>query len=230
MTVKRVPRSRGALSGFLLILLGAWGALAPFIGPYADFGYTPDQTWVWTEGRGLLQVLPGVATAIAGLILLVSANRLAGALAAGIAALAGAWFVIGQSLTQLWNGPSPGTPLGSPDRQIAEELLFFTGLGVLIVYCAALALGRFAVVGIREIREANREALAAQAPYGTGPSPYGGETEPQAPPAETQPAPEPEHGPSYQGRPDASVPTGRYSLDRPELGDQRVAGPRSDQR
>ena len=28
-----IPRSRGAASGFLLILLGLWGALVPFIGP-----------------------------------------------------------------------------------------------------------------------------------------------------------------------------------------------------
>src|SRR5690349_140551 len=130
--INRVPRSRGALSGALLVLLGTWGALAPFIGPYADFGFTPDGTWVWTEGRGLLQVLPGVATALAGLLLLVSASRVAGAFAAGVAALSGAWFVLGPSLVQLWNGPGVGTPLGSPDRQIAEQLLMFTGLGVLI--------------------------------------------------------------------------------------------------
>ena len=29
----RVPRTRGVASGYLLILLGAWGALIPFIGP-----------------------------------------------------------------------------------------------------------------------------------------------------------------------------------------------------
>ena len=39
----RVPRSRGALSGVLLLLLGAWGALIPFIGPYFNYAYTPDR-------------------------------------------------------------------------------------------------------------------------------------------------------------------------------------------
>ena len=28
----RMPRSRGAASGFLLVLLGIWGALIPFVG------------------------------------------------------------------------------------------------------------------------------------------------------------------------------------------------------
>ena len=43
----RVARSRGAVSGFLLVLLGLWGALIPFVGPYFDLTYTPD-----APGRG----------------------------------------------------------------------------------------------------------------------------------------------------------------------------------
>jgi hypothetical protein len=37
----RVPRSRGALSGALLVLLGLWGGLIAFVGPYFHFAYTP---------------------------------------------------------------------------------------------------------------------------------------------------------------------------------------------
>ncbi len=51
----RMPRSRGATSGFLLVLLGIWGALIPFVGPYFDFAFTPDQSWVWTTARGWLR-------------------------------------------------------------------------------------------------------------------------------------------------------------------------------
>ena len=84
MTDTRVParggrlhiaRSRGALSGFLLLALGAWGALIPFVGPYFDFAYTPDSPWVWTVGRGWLEVLPGAVAAVGGLLLLMSRNR-----------------------------------------------------------------------------------------------------------------------------------------------------------
>ena len=66
----QMPRSRGAASGFLLILLGAWGALIPFVGPYFDFAFTPDQEWTWTVARGWLEVLPGAATALGGLCFL----------------------------------------------------------------------------------------------------------------------------------------------------------------
>ena len=37
----RIPRSRGAVSGLLLIVLGAWSALIPFIGPSFDLATTP---------------------------------------------------------------------------------------------------------------------------------------------------------------------------------------------
>src|SRR5262249_27517549 len=58
----RVRRSRGALSGLLLMLLGIWGALIPFIGPYFNYAYTPDRAWQATSGRMWLEVLPGAVT------------------------------------------------------------------------------------------------------------------------------------------------------------------------
>jgi len=47
----RVPRSRGAMTGLLLVLLGAWGGLIAFIGPYFHYAYTPDSAWTYTSGR-----------------------------------------------------------------------------------------------------------------------------------------------------------------------------------
>jgi hypothetical protein len=69
-----VPRTRGTVSGILLVLLGAWGAVIPFIGPYLSFSFTPDGAWTWTAGHGWLEVLPGAAAALGGL-LLSSGNR-----------------------------------------------------------------------------------------------------------------------------------------------------------
>ena len=37
-----IPRSRGAASGLLVIVLGLWGALVPFVGPYFNFAFSPD--------------------------------------------------------------------------------------------------------------------------------------------------------------------------------------------
>ena len=163
----RIPRSRGALSGLLLILLGAWGALIPFIGPYFHYAYTPDKAWSYTTGRLWLEILPGVAAVVGGFIVLASARRPLALLGAFVAVLGGAWFVVGNLVSSLWNKgvPAAGVPVGTNiDRLAQEELGFFIGLGVLIVFFAALALGRFAVVGVKEA------ALADQAtdPAGSG--------------------------------------------------------------
>jgi hypothetical protein len=163
----RIPRSRGALSGLLLILLGAWGALIPFIGPYFHYAYTPDKAWSYTSGRLWLEILPGVAAVLGGFIVLASARRPLALLGAFVAVLGGAWFVVGNLVSSLWNKgvPAAGVPVGTNiDRLAQEELGFFIGLGVLIVFFGALALGRFAVVGVKEA------ALADQAtdPAGSG--------------------------------------------------------------
>src|ERR1700709_693701 len=55
----RVARSKGAVSGILLILLGAWGGLIPFVGPYFSYGYTPNVTWHWDAARFWYEALPG---------------------------------------------------------------------------------------------------------------------------------------------------------------------------
>ena len=159
--ITRIPRSRGVLSGLLLILLGAWGALIPFIGPYFHYAYTPDKTWAYTTGRLWLEILPGIATVLGGLVLLASARRPMAMFGAFVAALGGAWFVVGNLVSTLWNGSAPeaGVPVGSNlTRLVLEELGFFIGLGVVIVFFAALALGRCAVVGVKDAALAERAA------------------------------------------------------------------------
>ncbi len=61
-----MPRSRGAVCGLVLIVLEAWGALIPFVGPHFDFAYTPDRDWAWNTARGWLEVVPGGLTALGG--------------------------------------------------------------------------------------------------------------------------------------------------------------------
>jgi hypothetical protein len=153
----RVPRTRGAVSGVLLVLLGGWGALVPFIGPYFDYSYGTDRTWVWTTARFWLEVLPGAVTALGGVLLLVSANRLRGGAGGWLAVLGGGWFVLGRTLAPSWRLGDPGQPLSQHNggRAVAE-LGYFSGLGALILFLAAFALGRLAVVGVRDLQAAER--------------------------------------------------------------------------
>ena len=132
------------VTGVLLILLGVWGGLVPFVGPYFHYAYTPDTAWHVTQARLWLEILPAAAAVVGGALVLVSTGRLLAALGAILAALAGGWFVAGMVVNAIWpHLGTPGVPAGtSAARRALEELGLFTGVGVVIAFCAALALGR----------------------------------------------------------------------------------------
>jgi len=141
-----IPRSRGAASGFLLVLLGIWGAIIPFIGPY--FGYTFGVTapWFFTYDRLWLSIVPGIAVFLGGLILGTTTNRASGEMGAWLALVGGIWFTIGPVVSQLWRvsglGTPIGTPLGAQWMHVLEQLGYFYGLGAVITALAGIALGR----------------------------------------------------------------------------------------
>ncbi len=153
----RIPRSRGALSGILLVLLGLWGALIPFIGPYVDFAYDPNTPWTWTAARGWLQVLPGAVTVLGGLMLMLSRNRATALFGGWLAVMAGAWFVVGRLFATPLALGDFGAPVATGQTGLVLlELTFFTGLGSLIIALGGMALGRLSVRSVRDISYAQR--------------------------------------------------------------------------
>ncbi|BBZ07430.1 hypothetical protein MDOR_15990 [Mycolicibacterium doricum] len=196
----KIPRSRGAISGFLLILLGLWGALVPFLGPYFDFAFTPDEPWTWTNARGWLEVLPGAVAVAGGLLLLMSRNRATASLGAWLTVAAGAWFVIGRALAGPLGLGNAGTPVAGTDtKRVWLELTYFYGLGALIVFLGALALGRLSVRSVRDVEYAQRplttEQHAAAPMTHTGPQPTAGPVGANAPIQATA-----QHEPVKRGR------------------------------
>jgi hypothetical protein len=211
----QMRRSRGAFTGFLLMLLGLWGALIPFIGPYFDFAYTPDKAWTYNTGRLWLELLPGAAVFLGGFFLMAARGRHTALFGALLAAAAGAWFTLGTVLSPLWNNhvAMGGSPAGSTVyMRIMEQLGFFTALGVVIVFIAGAALGRIASVtsGIRPVEDVDeipettvpveRERVPAartapadtvpveRVPASTGPLPARTRMEPVATRTEAEPA------------------------------------------
>lgn len=156
----KVARSRGALSGLLLVLLGIWGGLVPMVGPYLHYAYTPDKAWTINSGRAWLEFAPAAATFVGGLLLLASKFRPLALIGAGLAALSGAWFVVGGTVARFWTHtpPSPGTPVGGAIARTAEQIGFFTGLGAVIICVAAVAIGRMSLISARDTRMAERWA------------------------------------------------------------------------
>ena len=150
-----MARSRGAVTGPLLMLLGAWGALIPFFGHSFGYGFTPDNTWGWTEARGWLEVAPGCAAFLGGGLLTITGNRLSAMVGGWLAAAAGAWFVLGTVVNPWWSAGNIGAPTGTTSHAVWERIGMFSGLGVVIVLFAAMALGRASVIGLRDV-EAGR--------------------------------------------------------------------------
>ncbi len=193
-----MPRSRGAVSGLVLVILGAWGALVPFVGPHFNFAYTPDRDWAWTTARGWLEVLPGAATVVGGLLLIVAGNRVSAMLGGWLAVLAGAWFVVGGQVAPLLGIGSAGDPVAATDRKRAVlEISYFSGLGALIVFVGGLALARTAVRLARDVQPLGSAepaaSVAAAEPYrdpAYEPSPAvssGAVTKPRVTPSDAEP-------------------------------------------
>lgn len=157
----RMPRSRGAVSGLLLLVLGAWGALAPFIGPYLHLAYTPGQVRVWNAARAWLEVFPGVTAAAGGFLLLISGNRATAMFGGWLAAIAGAWFVVGRTLASTLRLGDIGQPIAATEiRRAVIEIAYFSGLGALIVFIAGAVLARVTIRTARDVELARQVAAA----------------------------------------------------------------------
>ena len=161
-----MPRTRGAATGALLVILGTWGAVIPLIGPYFDFVIGPDDAWDMTAGRFWLSLLPGVAVVAGGSLLLAAANRASATLGAQIALAGGIWFAIGPVMSRLWNDgvSQTGPALGGTGRQVAEQLAYHPGLGVLVTALAGIALGRVTTRSVSDVERLERDRELATAP------------------------------------------------------------------
>ena len=134
-----------------MVLLGAWGALIPFVGPYFDYAFTPEQD-VDVDGRALLAGGPAWGSRIPRRSHPADdGHRVVAWIGAWLGIAAGAWFVVGPLLAPLWRANYLGSPVGDRTDVAVEQIGMFYGLGAAIILLAAMAAGRFSVVGIRDV-------------------------------------------------------------------------------
>ena len=172
-------RTRGLVSGLLLVLIGAWAGLAPFIAPYGGFGITPATPWHFDAGRLYFSVLPGAVVLIAGLIVATARLRPLAVGSALIAAIGGIWLGYGVILTRALfpfrvavTMLAHGTAIGAtPARMLLSAGALYYAPGTLIVFAAALAIGRVSVVAHKDHV---RYAAAVAAMTAAGPVPPAG--------------------------------------------------------
>jgi hypothetical protein len=150
--VVRPPWSRGMLAASIgAIVVGAWGGLVAFIGP--TFGYTlgGSAAWKLTDDHIYLQLAPGAAGVLAGLIFLgFVPGRERGPFWRGVAVVAallciaaGAWFVIGpDAYTVVRHVGADGRTLPTSSLAgLATQVGYYLGPGVLLAVFGGMALG-----------------------------------------------------------------------------------------
>ena len=147
----RRPWSLGVLTaGIGALLVGAWAGIVPFVGP--TFGYHLGTTAAWrlTPDHYYLQLAPGAAGVLAGLVFLFFVPRRDRKpfwrglviVAALLAIAAGAWLVIGPDAYTVLRHVGPnGRSL--PTTSLAgfvTEVGYYLGPGVLLAAFGGMAL------------------------------------------------------------------------------------------
>jgi hypothetical protein len=161
--MRRIPRTKGALSGLIIVLLGIWAGLVPFVGPYFHFAMHSNQHWQWFADRFWLEVLPAIVAIVGGAILMVGMTRASTMFGALLALAAGLWFIVGPNVSMLWNNGAVtvGPPMGAHNiTRTLEWIGFFYGVGGLITMFSSYALGFMAALPIVDERVVGRTVAA----------------------------------------------------------------------
>jgi len=138
------PRVRAV--GIAVVLVGAWGALIPFVGPLFGYRMGNVTAWTWSESHATLHLVPGVVALVGGVLMLGAARRRA-RLGAVLALLGGAWFIFGPTFHPAWaSGDGMMMMGGGVWSGIASSLGYHYGTGVVIGALGAYALGVLANV------------------------------------------------------------------------------------
>jgi hypothetical protein len=134
------------LTGLWIALLGAWGAIVPYVGP--TFGYpepagSNQAAWQWTAASWQFHLVPGVVAVVAGLLLMSGAS--VGGL---LGLLAGAWFIVGPEVRLAWASHvhAGALPTGASKwMQALTPIGYHLGTGLLMCALGAFALGLAAI-------------------------------------------------------------------------------------
>jgi hypothetical protein len=149
-----LPRRWSAtLTGAVTIVVGAWGALAPYVGHALHYSADGSATWTWNLQHGLLSLLPGAMAVVGGTLLVVTAWVRRGQAsvlhAVGLTAatvllgLSAVWFLIGSSVWPVYF-TSHVLVSASPVRTLANVAGTYLAEGFVLAAVAGLV-GTWAV-------------------------------------------------------------------------------------
>jgi hypothetical protein len=144
----RIRARRGAFTGLLILVLGLWVGLVPFIGPSFNYSLGSDSTWDWSMNRLWLEVLPAAAAVLGGLLRISSRTRVRASLGGLLGLTGGLWLVVGPTFSTLWEHGNLGTgpAFGSTETRFLEWIGYYYGAGALMALFSAYILGFLAAL------------------------------------------------------------------------------------
>ena len=133
--------------GLTTVVISAWGAIIPYVGP--TFGYSADgsSAWEWNLTHSVLALVPGAIGVLVGLFYFApvrtsTAGRRLSLGAAGVIAVAcGAWFVIGPVAWPVITDMGQYFVAAPPLRNLANQVGYSLGPGLILAACGAYAIG-----------------------------------------------------------------------------------------
>jgi hypothetical protein len=132
----------------LTVLIAAWGALIPFIGPLFGFRGNGVPSWHWSNAHLVLAVVPGVVGVCMGLVVIrgtaqagAGRGRMSLALAGLITMLCGAWFVIGPIAWPVLTTNGGYFAPAAPVRSLAYQVGYALGTGLILAVCGGYVMG-----------------------------------------------------------------------------------------
>ncbi len=171
--------------GVIMMLAAAWGAIVPFLGPAIGFSGDGTASWTWSLTHAVLGLVPGAIAFGIGLLLVVEAPSVvvgrgrASITTAGLVAVAcGAWLVIGPLAWAVIDNTRPYFVGAGPLRELAYQVGYALGPGIIVVACGAYAVGWAsrhrevapAIDGVApEPQQVAAQPVASPAPPGTVP-------------------------------------------------------------
>lgn len=137
-----------ALVAVLVILVGAWGGIVPFLGPSIHFNADGSSAWHLSLRHELLWLAPGALALLMGILLLAhvrkvkSKNARFGSVWTGfLTALSGAWFVAGPLAWPVLKSSETVFRPATPTHELLYQLGWSLGPGIVLILLGGCAIG-----------------------------------------------------------------------------------------
>lgn len=145
---KGVSAAGLATIAVLVMLVGAWGGIVPFVGPIFSFSADGSPSWYWDLAHALLWLAPGAIAVLVGFAMLSQASRVKaerarfGLTVTGlVAVVSGAWFVVGPWAWPVFKSGGVVFSPASPTRELLYQVGWSLGPGMMLVLLGGCAIG-----------------------------------------------------------------------------------------